>query len=175
MLGDQEAGEMRSVHGDVAASPCCASKVEEAARDGRPLIAGEARVMPVKPAWAGPALTAPMSTPANGPTPRIWPTLFRSPLGSSNLTPPSVWLRPRLVVPSPTNWLNVTVDGAETATVHAALLSAVSAAACAVCAASGPAMRAAARASVPFERDRTKSLFPQSQSHNLPRLGVLSR
>ena len=52
MLGDQEAGEIRSVHGDVGLALMRLDQVEEAARDGRALVAGAATILPQKPAWA---------------------------------------------------------------------------------------------------------------------------
>jgi folate-binding protein YgfZ len=52
MLGDQEAGEIRSVHGDVGLALMRLEQVEEAARDGRALVAGAATIVPRKPEWA---------------------------------------------------------------------------------------------------------------------------
>jgi folate-binding protein YgfZ len=52
MLGDQEAGEIRSVHGDMGLALMRLDQVEEAARDGRALVAGAATILPQKPAWA---------------------------------------------------------------------------------------------------------------------------
>jgi folate-binding protein YgfZ len=52
MLDDQEAGEMRSVHGTLGLALLRLEMIEQAEKDGRPLTAGEARVTPVKPAWA---------------------------------------------------------------------------------------------------------------------------
>jgi folate-binding protein YgfZ len=52
MLGDQEAGEMRSAQGTLGLALLRLEVVEEADKAGRPLTAGAARVMPVKPAWA---------------------------------------------------------------------------------------------------------------------------
>jgi folate-binding protein YgfZ len=54
MLGDQEAGEIRSVHGDIALALMRLDQVEEAARDGRTLVAGAATIVPRRPAWAAP-------------------------------------------------------------------------------------------------------------------------
>jgi folate-binding protein YgfZ len=52
MLGDQEAGEIRSVHGDIALALMRLDQVAEAARDGRALTAGSATISPRKPDWA---------------------------------------------------------------------------------------------------------------------------
>jgi folate-binding protein YgfZ len=52
MLGDKEAGEIRSVHGDVGLALMRLEQVAEAARDGRALVAGAATIVPQKPAWA---------------------------------------------------------------------------------------------------------------------------
>jgi folate-binding protein YgfZ len=52
MLDDQEAGEMRSTHGSFGLALLRLEMIEQAEKDGRPLTAGDARVTPVKPAWA---------------------------------------------------------------------------------------------------------------------------
>ena len=52
MLGDQEAGEIRSGSGDMALALLRLEAVEAAAKDGTPLTAGTARVSPIKPGWA---------------------------------------------------------------------------------------------------------------------------
>jgi folate-binding protein YgfZ len=52
MLDDQEAGEMRSVHGTLGLALLRLEMIEQAEKDGRSLTAGGARVTPVKPAWA---------------------------------------------------------------------------------------------------------------------------
>jgi len=52
MLGDQEAGEMRSVHGTLGLALLRLEMLEQAEKDGKALTAGSARVTPVKPAWA---------------------------------------------------------------------------------------------------------------------------
>ena len=52
MLGDQEAGEVRSGRGDRALALLRLEAVEEAATTGTPLTAGSARLKPVKPRWA---------------------------------------------------------------------------------------------------------------------------
>ncbi len=52
MLDGQEAGEMRSAQGSLGLALLRLEVVEQADKDGRPLIAGESRVTPVKPAWA---------------------------------------------------------------------------------------------------------------------------
>jgi folate-binding protein YgfZ len=51
-LGDQEAGEIRSGRGDLALALLRLEAVEEAARTGAPLLAGDARITPMKPDWA---------------------------------------------------------------------------------------------------------------------------
>ena len=50
MLGDKEAGEMRSGRDGTAIALIRLERLEEA--EGAPLTAGEARIRPVKPAWA---------------------------------------------------------------------------------------------------------------------------
>jgi folate-binding protein YgfZ len=52
MLDDQEAGEMRSTQGALGLALLRLEVIEQAEKDGRPFTAGEARVTPVKPAWA---------------------------------------------------------------------------------------------------------------------------
>ncbi len=52
MLGDQEAGEVRSGRGDRALALLRLEAVEEAANTGTPLTAGGAHLKPVKPRWA---------------------------------------------------------------------------------------------------------------------------
>jgi folate-binding protein YgfZ len=52
MLGDQEAGEMRSAQGTLGLALLRLELVEEADKAGQPLTAGDSRVTPVKPAWA---------------------------------------------------------------------------------------------------------------------------
>jgi folate-binding protein YgfZ len=52
MLDGQEAGEMRSVHGTLGLALLRLEMIEQAEKDGKPLTAGDARLMPVKPAWA---------------------------------------------------------------------------------------------------------------------------
>lgn len=52
LLGDQEAGEMRSTHGALGLALLRLEMIEQAEKEGRTLTAGSARVMPVKPAWA---------------------------------------------------------------------------------------------------------------------------
>ena len=52
MLGDQEAGEIRSGSGDLALALLRLEAVEAAAKAGTPLTAGTARISPIKPAWA---------------------------------------------------------------------------------------------------------------------------
>jgi folate-binding protein YgfZ len=49
-LGDQEAGEIRSGRGDIALALLRLEAMDDAA--GAPLLAGGARVTPIKPAWA---------------------------------------------------------------------------------------------------------------------------
>lgn len=51
-LGDQEVGEMRSGRGDLALALLRLELVNEAAKTGVPLLAGGARLTPIKPAWA---------------------------------------------------------------------------------------------------------------------------
>jgi tRNA-modifying protein YgfZ len=51
-LGEQEAGEMRSGRGDLALALLRLEVVDEAAKTGAPLLAGAARVRPIKPDWA---------------------------------------------------------------------------------------------------------------------------
>jgi folate-binding protein YgfZ len=52
MLGDQDAGEIRSGSGDMALALLRLEMVEAAATSGTPLMAGGVRVRPVKPEWA---------------------------------------------------------------------------------------------------------------------------
>ena len=52
MLDGQEAGEMRSTHGTLGLALLRLEMIEQAEKEGKPLTAGDARVMPVKPAWA---------------------------------------------------------------------------------------------------------------------------
>jgi folate-binding protein YgfZ len=52
MLDGQEAGEMRSVHGTLGLALLRLEMIEQAEKDGKPLTAGDALLMPVKPAWA---------------------------------------------------------------------------------------------------------------------------
>ena len=52
MLDEQEAGEMRSVHGTLGLALLRLEMIEQAEKDGKTLTAGSARVTPVKPAWA---------------------------------------------------------------------------------------------------------------------------
>jgi hypothetical protein len=52
MLGDQEAGEMRSAQGTLGLALLRLEVIEEADKAGQPLTAGDSRVTPVKPAWA---------------------------------------------------------------------------------------------------------------------------
>jgi len=54
MLGDAEAGEMRSAEGERALALLRLEAIEEAARTGRSLAAGGATIIPQKPAWAAP-------------------------------------------------------------------------------------------------------------------------
>ena len=54
MLGDAEAGEMRSAEGERALALLRLEAIEEAARTGRSLAAGGATLIPQKPAWAAP-------------------------------------------------------------------------------------------------------------------------
>ncbi|HXP74421.1 MAG TPA: folate-binding protein [Stellaceae bacterium] len=51
-LDDQEAGETRSGRSDLALALLRLESVEKAAKTGAPLLAGEARLTPIKPAWA---------------------------------------------------------------------------------------------------------------------------
>ena len=48
----QEAGEIRSGRGDLALALLRLEMMEAAAKSGAPLLAGEARVRPIKPDWA---------------------------------------------------------------------------------------------------------------------------
>jgi hypothetical protein len=50
MLGDQEAGEMRSARDGLGLALIRLDALDEAA--GQPLTAGAARLIPKKPAWA---------------------------------------------------------------------------------------------------------------------------
>jgi hypothetical protein len=52
LLGDQDAGEMRSSHDGIGLALLRLEKVEEARAAGTPLSAGEAKLAPQKPAWA---------------------------------------------------------------------------------------------------------------------------
>lgn len=52
MLGDQDAGEIRSGSGDTALALLRLEMVEAAAQSGTPLMAGGVRVTPIKPGWA---------------------------------------------------------------------------------------------------------------------------
>jgi len=52
MLGDQDAGEIRSGRGDLALALLRLEVVSEAAKIGASLMAGAARVTPTKPDWA---------------------------------------------------------------------------------------------------------------------------
>jgi folate-binding protein YgfZ len=52
LLDGQEAGEMRSARDGLGLALLRLEMVEQAEREGRPLMAGEARLTPVKPAWA---------------------------------------------------------------------------------------------------------------------------
>ena len=52
LLGDQEAGEMRSSLNGVGLALLRLEKVEQALASGTPLTAGEAKLTPRKPAWA---------------------------------------------------------------------------------------------------------------------------
>ncbi|MBL8831784.1 MAG: folate-binding protein YgfZ [Rhodospirillales bacterium] len=52
MLGDAEAGEMRSAAGDLGLALLRIESVEKAAADGTALVAGEAKLVPHKPGWA---------------------------------------------------------------------------------------------------------------------------
>jgi hypothetical protein len=52
MLGGDEAGEIRSGRGDLALALLRLEMMEAAAKSGAPLLAGEARVRPMKPDWA---------------------------------------------------------------------------------------------------------------------------
>jgi len=51
-LGEQEAGEIRSGRGDLALALLRLEAMDEATKSGTPLLAGAARVTPLKPAWA---------------------------------------------------------------------------------------------------------------------------
>ena len=51
MLGDQEAGEMRSSAGDRGLALLRLEAIEACARDGAVLSSGEARLVPGRPAW----------------------------------------------------------------------------------------------------------------------------
>lgn len=51
MLGDKEAGEMRSGSGDRALALLRLEEIERAQAEGIPLLAGEAKLTPVKPGW----------------------------------------------------------------------------------------------------------------------------
>jgi folate-binding protein YgfZ len=51
MLGDKEAGEVRSGSGDRALALLRLEEIARAEAEGLPLLAGEARLVPVKPDW----------------------------------------------------------------------------------------------------------------------------
>ena len=51
MLGDKEAGEMRSGSGDRALALLRLEEIERAQAEGLPLLAGDAKLTPVKPSW----------------------------------------------------------------------------------------------------------------------------
>jgi folate-binding protein YgfZ len=51
MLGDKEAGEMRSGSGDRALALLRLEEIERAQAEGTPLLAGDAKLTPVKPGW----------------------------------------------------------------------------------------------------------------------------
>ena len=53
MLGDQEAGEMRSGYGQLGLALLRLDIVEQAEREARHLIADGASLTPIRPAWAG--------------------------------------------------------------------------------------------------------------------------
>ncbi|MBM3597436.1 MAG: folate-binding protein YgfZ [Alphaproteobacteria bacterium] len=53
LLGQQEAGELRSGQGNRALALLRLEQVEQAKSSGAPLTAGDARIKPVRPAWAG--------------------------------------------------------------------------------------------------------------------------
>lgn len=53
LLGDSEAGEMRSGRDGVGLALIRLEHWEQARNSGAPLVAGEARLTPVKPGWAG--------------------------------------------------------------------------------------------------------------------------
>lgn len=52
LLDGQEAGEMRSARDTLGLALLRLEAVEQADKDGRPLVAGESTVTPVRPAWA---------------------------------------------------------------------------------------------------------------------------
>jgi hypothetical protein len=52
MLGDVEAGEMRSAAGGLGLALLRLEAVEKATADGVALVAGEAKLTPHKPGWA---------------------------------------------------------------------------------------------------------------------------
>jgi folate-binding protein YgfZ len=52
LLGEEEAGEMRSVQGARGLALLRLEMIEQAEREGRSLKAGEAGIRPLKPAWA---------------------------------------------------------------------------------------------------------------------------
>lgn len=52
LLEGQEAGEMRSAQDGLGLALLRLEMVEQAEREGQPLVAGESRITPVKPAWA---------------------------------------------------------------------------------------------------------------------------
>jgi len=51
-LGDHEAGELRAGRGDLALALLRLEALDEAAKTGAPLLAGEAKLTPIKPSWA---------------------------------------------------------------------------------------------------------------------------
>jgi hypothetical protein len=52
MMGDQEAGEMRSGRDGRALALLRLDAVESAAKSGAALVAGTAKLTPIKPSWA---------------------------------------------------------------------------------------------------------------------------
>jgi hypothetical protein len=52
LLDGQEVGEMRSAEGGLGLALLRLEFVEQVAREGRPMMAGQARITPVQPAWA---------------------------------------------------------------------------------------------------------------------------
>jgi hypothetical protein len=51
MMGDKEAGEVRSGRGDRALALLRLEEIAKAEAEGIPLLAGEAKLTPVKPDW----------------------------------------------------------------------------------------------------------------------------